>query len=60
MIFLFPMLFFIFNPYQSNFSATHILPSSYIFWAGKGWWITCNYPTVLKEKKHKQKEYNLR
>jgi hypothetical protein len=22
----------------------------------KGWWITCNYPTVLKEK---QKEYNL-
>jgi hypothetical protein len=26
-----------------------------------GWWITCNYPTVLKEKNMKiQKEYNLR
>jgi hypothetical protein len=26
-----------------------------------GWWITCNYPTVLKEEnKLKQKEYNLR
>jgi hypothetical protein len=26
-----------------------------------GWWITCNYPTVLKEKIiGKQKEYNLR
>jgi len=25
----------------------------------RGWWITCNYPTVLKDKKHKkQKEYN--
>jgi hypothetical protein len=30
--------------------------------AGKeGWWITCNYPTVLKEKiTEKQKECNLR
>jgi hypothetical protein len=26
-----PMLFLIFNPFQSNFSATHILPSSYLF-----------------------------
>jgi hypothetical protein len=26
----------------------------------RGWWITCNYPTVLKEKNtEKQKEYNL-
>jgi hypothetical protein len=24
-----------FNPFQSNFSATRILPSSYLFWAGK-------------------------
>jgi hypothetical protein len=25
------------------------------------WWITCNYPTVLKEKNmEKQKEYNVR
>jgi hypothetical protein len=23
------------NPFQSNFSATRILPSYYIFWAGK-------------------------
>jgi hypothetical protein len=26
----------------------------------RGWWITCNYFTVLKEKnREKQKEYNL-
>jgi hypothetical protein len=24
-----------FNPFQSNFSANRILPSSYLFWAGK-------------------------
>jgi hypothetical protein len=35
MIFLFPTLFLIFNPFQSNFFATRILPSSYLFWAGK-------------------------
>jgi hypothetical protein len=23
------------NPFQSNFSANRILPSSYLFWAGK-------------------------
>jgi len=23
------------NPFQSNFSANHILPSSYLSWAGK-------------------------
>jgi hypothetical protein len=48
------------NPFQSNFSANCILPSSYLFWVVKGWWITCNYPTVSKEKNmEKQKEYNL-
>jgi hypothetical protein len=27
----------------------------------RGWWITCNYLTVLKEKNMEtQKEYNLR
>jgi len=32
----------------------------YIGWE-RGWWITCNYPTVLKEKNiEKQKEHNLR
>jgi hypothetical protein len=38
------------NPFQSNFSATRILPSSYLFWAGKRLVDYCNYPTVLKEK----------
>jgi hypothetical protein len=50
-----------FNPFQSNFSANRILPNSYSFWAERGWWITCDYPTLLKEKNvEKQKEYNLR
>jgi hypothetical protein len=35
MIFLFPTLFLILNPFQSNFYATRILPSFYLFWAGK-------------------------
>jgi hypothetical protein len=35
MIFQFPTLFLIFNPFQSNSSATRILPSSYLFLAGK-------------------------
>jgi hypothetical protein len=35
MIFLFPALFLIFNPFQSVLSATRLLPSSYLFWAGK-------------------------
>jgi hypothetical protein len=49
------------NPFQCNFSANRILPSSYLFGRERGWWITCNYPTVLKEKnREKQKEYNLR
>jgi hypothetical protein len=49
------------NPFQSNFSANRIHPSSYFFGRERGWWITCNYPTVLKEKNiQKQKEYILR
>jgi hypothetical protein len=42
------------------------LPTAYspiliYFGRQRGWWITCNYPTVLKEKNmDKQKEYNLR
>jgi hypothetical protein len=42
------------------------LPTAYspaltCFGRERGWWITCNYPTVLKEKNmEKQKEYNLR
>jgi hypothetical protein len=42
------------------------LPTTYspaLIWFGRerGWWVTCNYPTVLKEKNtEKPKEYNLR
>jgi hypothetical protein len=42
------------------------LPTAYssaliCFERERGWWITCNCPTVLKEKNtEKQKEYNLR
>jgi hypothetical protein len=51
----------LFNPFQSDFSANRIHPSPYLFWGERGWCITCNYPTVLKEKNiEKQKEYNLR
>jgi hypothetical protein len=55
MIFLFPMLFLIFNPFQSNFSATRILPSSYLFWAGKRLvgYLLLSYS--FKGEKHKQK-----
>jgi hypothetical protein len=35
MMFLFPTLSLIFNLFQSNYSANRILPSSYLFWAGK-------------------------
>jgi hypothetical protein len=50
MIFLFPTLFLIFNPFQYNFSATRISPALIYFGRERGWWITCNYLTVLKEK----------
>jgi hypothetical protein len=36
-------------------------PALICFERERGWWITCNYPIVLKEKNmEKQKEYNLR
>jgi hypothetical protein len=36
-------------------------PARICFGWERGWWITCNYPTILKEKNiEKQKEYNLR
>jgi hypothetical protein len=47
------------NPFQSNFFANRILPSSYLFWAGKRLVDTSDYPTA-KKNKEKQKEYNLR
>jgi hypothetical protein len=39
-----------FNPFQSNFSATRILPSSYLFWAGKR---LVDYLSVLHEEKRR-------
>jgi hypothetical protein len=42
------------------FLPTAYSPALICFWWERGWSITCNYPTVLKEKnKEKQKEYNL-
>jgi hypothetical protein len=42
------------------FLPTAYSPALIYFGWKKCWWITCNYPTVLKEKnKEKQKEYNL-
>jgi hypothetical protein len=43
------------------FLPTASSPALICFGRERGWWITCNYPTVLKEKNmEKQKEYNLR
>jgi hypothetical protein len=48
-----------------TFPSPIFLPTAYSsaltsFGRERGWWITCNYPTVLKEKNmEKQKEYNL-
>jgi hypothetical protein len=43
------------------FLPTAYSPAIICFGRERGWWITCNYPTVLKEKNtEKQKEYNLR
>jgi hypothetical protein len=43
------------------FLSTAYSPAVICFGRERGWWITCNYPTVLKEKNlEKQKEYNLR
>jgi hypothetical protein len=42
------------------FLPTAYSPALICFGRERGCWITCNYPTVLKEKKHKEKEYNMR
>jgi hypothetical protein len=43
------------------FLPTAYSPTLICFGRERGWWITCNYRTVLKEKNvEKQKEYNLR
>jgi hypothetical protein len=46
---LYPSVLSVVNPFQSNFSATRIPPALIYFGRERGWWITCNYPTVLKE-----------
>jgi hypothetical protein len=33
------------------FLPTAYFPAIICFGQKRGWWITCNYPTVLKEKK---------
>jgi hypothetical protein len=43
------------------FLPTAYSPALICFGRERGWWIICNYPTVLKEENiEKQKEYNLR
>jgi hypothetical protein len=42
------------------FLPTAYSPAFIYFGRERGWWITCDYPAVLKEKNiEKQKEYNL-
>jgi hypothetical protein len=42
------------------FLPTAYSPARICFERERGWWITCNYPTVLKEKNiENQEEYNL-
>jgi hypothetical protein len=42
------------------FLPTVYSPALICFERERGWWITCNYPRVLKEKNmEKQKEYSL-
>jgi hypothetical protein len=44
-----------------NFLPTAYFPALICFGRERGRWITCNYPTVLKEENmEKQKKYNLR
>jgi hypothetical protein len=31
-------------------------PALIYFGRERGWWITCNYPTVLKQTKHRETE----
>jgi hypothetical protein len=48
------------TPSNPIFLPTAYSPALICFERERGWWITCNYPTVLKEKNmEKQKEYNL-
>jgi hypothetical protein len=48
------------NPFQSKSSATHILPSYYLFWARKSLADYLQLSYSFKREKQKQKEYSLR
>jgi hypothetical protein len=50
MIFLLLTLFLIFNPYNPVFLPPAYSPALIYFGQERGWWATCKYPTVLKEK----------
>jgi hypothetical protein len=63
---LYSVTFFLFSKIAPlTLSNPIFLPTAYsppliCFGRERGWWITCNYPTVLKEKNiEKQKEYTL-
>jgi hypothetical protein len=45
-----PDAFLDFNPFQSNFLPPAYSPALIYFWRERGWWVTFNYPTVLKEE----------
>jgi hypothetical protein len=46
---------------NSIFLPTAYSPALISFGRERGWWIICNYPTVLEDKNiEKEKEYNLR
>jgi hypothetical protein len=54
-------VFYVLALSNTNILQTAYSPALIYFGRERGWWITCNYPTVLKEKNIvKQKEYNLR
>jgi hypothetical protein len=53
--------FFVLTLSNPFFLRTAYFPALICFGRERDWWITCNYPTDLKEKNtKKQKEYNLR
>jgi hypothetical protein len=55
------IIFFLLTLSNQFFPPTAYSPALICFGREGGWWITCNYPAVLKEKNmEKQKEYNLR
>jgi hypothetical protein len=50
MIFLFPALFLSLALSNPIFLPPAYYPTLIYFGRERGWWITCNYPTVLKQK----------